>query len=61
MIPIAPIRPALPTTQPKRIYMITPKIVRIEGVKTPANAPNLFFSAMNYWIGRILLILGVNI
>lgn len=35
-----PIKPALPTTQPKRKYMITPKIVNIEGVKTPPNVPN---------------------
>jgi hypothetical protein len=35
-----PIRPALPTTQPKRRYIITPKIVNIEGVKTPPNVSN---------------------
>ena len=35
-----PIKPALPTTQPKRRYIITPKIVKIEGVKTPPNVPN---------------------
>ncbi len=32
-------RPALPTTQPNRRYMITPRIVRIDGVKTPPNVP----------------------
>ncbi len=31
-----PIRPTLPTTQPKRRYMITPRTVSMEGVKTPS-------------------------
>ncbi len=39
-------RPAVPITQPKRKYMITPKIVRIEGVKTPAKAPNFLAIAI---------------
>ena len=43
---IAPIKPALPTTQPKRIYIITPKMVSIEGVKTPAKVPNFFPSVI---------------
>lgn len=30
-----PISPTLPTTQPKRRYMITPNIVRMDGVNTP--------------------------
>lgn len=30
-----PISPTLPTTHPKRKYIITPKTVRMEGVKTP--------------------------
>ena len=38
----APITPALPTTQEWRIYMITPKMVRNVGVKTPAIVPNFF-------------------
>ncbi len=46
IIIIVPIRPALPTTQPILKYIITPKIVRIEGVKTPAKAPNFFFDAI---------------
>jgi hypothetical protein len=40
-----PISPTLPTTQPKRKYIITPKIVSIDGVKTPPkvfNRPELF-------------------
>ena len=35
-----PISPTLPTTHPKRKYMITPKTVRIEGVKTPPKVFN---------------------
>jgi hypothetical protein len=31
-----PNNPTLPTTQPNRRYIITPRIVRIDGVKTPA-------------------------
>lgn len=34
-----PSQPTLATTQPKRRYIITPKMVRIEGVKTPPNVP----------------------
>ena len=34
-----PNQPTLATTQPKRRYIITPKMVRIEGVKTPPNVP----------------------
>lgn len=30
-----PISPTLPTTHPKRRYIITPTTVRIDGVKTP--------------------------
>ena len=30
-----PIKPTLPTTHPKRKYMITPNTVSIEGVNTP--------------------------
>ena len=37
----APIKPALPTTHPKRRYIITPRMVKTSGVKTPANVPNL--------------------
>jgi hypothetical protein len=42
-IPIAPTIPAFPTTHGCRIYIITPRIVKVVGVKTPANVPNVFF------------------
>jgi hypothetical protein len=32
----------LPTTLPRRIYIITPRIVSNEGVKTPLKVPNFF-------------------
>lgn len=35
-----PANPTLPSTQPKRRYMITPRIVRMLGVNTPLNVPN---------------------
>jgi hypothetical protein len=31
-----PSNPTFPTTQPNRRYIITPSMVRMEGVKTPA-------------------------
>lgn len=34
-----PRRPAFPTTQPRRRNMITPRMVRRVGVKTPAKVP----------------------
>jgi len=34
-----PSNPALPTTHPNRRYMMTPRIVRIDGVNTPPNVP----------------------
>ncbi len=37
--------PALPITQPARRYMMTPRMVRIEGVKTPMKAPSFLRSA----------------
>ena len=40
-IATAPQSPALATTQPKRRYIITPRIVSTLGVNTPKNAPNL--------------------
>jgi hypothetical protein len=33
-------RPIFPTTHPKRKYIITPIMVSIDGVKTPAKVPN---------------------
>jgi hypothetical protein len=44
IMPIVYIKPASPTTQPKRIYIITPKIVNKDGVNTPANAPYFLIS-----------------
>ena len=41
IIATAPKNPALPTTQPRRKYIITPKIVTTSGVNTPPNVPNL--------------------
>ena len=32
--------PVLPTIQPVRRYMITPRMVSIEGVKTPRKVPS---------------------
>ena len=40
------ISPASPTTQPSRIYIITPRMVNIDGVNTPAKAPNFFACAI---------------
>jgi hypothetical protein len=34
-------RPRLPTTHPKRRYMMRPRIVSTLGVKTPRKVPNL--------------------
>ena len=36
----APTRPTLPTTHPARRYRMTPRMVRIDGVKTPMNVPS---------------------
>lgn len=40
-IAIVPISPAWATTQPNLRYIITPRMVRTLGVKTPRKAPNL--------------------
>jgi hypothetical protein len=42
MIPIADNNPASPTIIGSRRYIITPRIVSMEGVKTPEKVPNLF-------------------
>jgi hypothetical protein len=34
-----PISPTFPTTQPKRRYIMTPRMVKMEGVNTPPNVP----------------------
>ena len=39
---MAPRMPACPTMNPARRNMITPRMVKIEGVNTPPNVPNLF-------------------
>ena len=38
----APTIPALPTTHGWRMYMITPSMVKVVGVKTPASVPKVF-------------------
>jgi hypothetical protein len=43
----APKNPALPTTQPSRKYMITPRMVKTSGVNTPPNAPNFLMNAFS--------------
>ena len=51
----APKTPAFPTTHGCRIYMITPKMVKVVGVNTPANVPKVFlvitlvFIVINNW------------
>jgi len=47
IIPMAAIKPACPTIIGSRKYIITPKMVRIDGVKTPPKVPNLFDFAMS--------------
>jgi hypothetical protein len=39
MITMAAPNPTVPTTQPRRRYIITPTIVKIVGAKTPSNVP----------------------
>jgi hypothetical protein len=39
IITMAAPNPTVPTTQPRRRYIITPTIVKIVGVKTPSNVP----------------------
>jgi len=51
MIAITPQRPAIPVTHPSLRYMITPRMVKSEGVKTPENAPNFFAFAI---LGRLM-------
>jgi hypothetical protein len=41
-MPKAPTTPALPTTHGWRIYIMTPNMVRVVGVKTPAKVPKVF-------------------
>ena len=41
MISIDPIIPELPTTHGCLMYIITPNMVKVVGVKTPANVPNV--------------------
>lgn len=44
---IEPHSPAFPTTHPNLRYMITPSMVRMDGVNTPPKAPNFFFMFKN--------------
>ena len=39
----APATPALPTTQGCRMYMMTPRMVSVVGVNTPAKVPKACF------------------
>jgi hypothetical protein len=48
--------PACPTIQGNRRYIITPRIVRIEGVKTPPNAPYFLALAMKVFTIRLFTI-----
>ena len=49
-----PMSPTFPTTQPKRKYMITPRMVSMEGVNTPPNV----FSCFAVLIGSFLIIIS---
>ena len=51
-----PISPTLPTTHPKRKYIITPKTVRMEGVNTPPNV----FNPFDVFTGSFLIVLFFN-
>ncbi len=53
MMPSATYRPPLPTTHGRRRYMMTPRIVRMLGVKTPPNVPNFPSLATNSRAYRI--------
>jgi hypothetical protein len=49
MIPMVAHKPASPTIIGSLKYMITPRIVKIEGTNTPPNVPNLeLFAILNY-------------
>ncbi len=52
-----PERPTFPTTHPNLKYIITPRIVRIEGVKTP---PKVFSRFELFWIGFLIMRLFKN-
>ena len=43
-----PPRPTLPTTNPKRKYIITPKILKRHGMKTPSNVEKRFGGIILY-------------
>ena len=47
-MPKVPKSPASPAIIGRRMYIITPSIVRIEGVKTPPKVPNFFDLAILY-------------
>jgi len=50
MIPMVFIKPACPMIAGKRRYMITPKMVNMEGVNTPLKVPNFLALAIIYLI-----------
>jgi hypothetical protein len=45
MMPSVAKRPPWPTIQGRRMYMMTPRIVRIAGVNTPPKVPNFLVAA----------------
>jgi hypothetical protein len=61
MINQAPTRPAFPTTQPKRRYMMTPKMVSRVGVKTPPKVPNFVIFVFGLSINFNGLFLSFNL
>ncbi|GAB5563335.1 MAG: hypothetical protein Wins2KO_03980 [Winogradskyella sp.] len=61
MISQAPSKPAFPTTQPKRKYIITPRMVNKVGVNTPPNVPNFFIKVDSSDINKYVVVLKVII
>ena len=49
IIPRVAIKPAWPTIIGSLRYMITPRMERMDGVKTPPKVPNLFDLAIDNW------------
>ena len=52
-----PISPTLPTTQPKRRYMITPRTVSMEGVKTP---PKVLRPCAAFFVSFLIIVILVS-
>jgi len=57
IIKIAPSNPAFPTTQPRRRYIITPRIVSTSGVKTP---PKVFSFLLEVLLKIDFKIFGID-